>query len=218
MPQAAKSASARRLCRAPVRYNAPLRGTCPHDSRTAPCEGLLMPAGTSAQAGRLLRLIAGFARKRGRMGGQWGGSVHAAFARKRAPTGGNELASCTHWSPAVGVRLRTNLIRSFGARRVRSQASSYRGQWNAFVHALCARCRSPLADEPVEMISVPAVFARKRAPTAGNGMVRCPPHSRARPLPQANSLSGIGDWICVRYWEVVINLVRRGASYKIYEL
>ena len=79
------------------------------------------------------------------------------------------MASCTHCSPAVGVRLRTNLIRSFGARRVRSQASSYGGQRNGFVHALCARCRSPLADEPV-------------------AIVRCPPCSRASarlPRPRA---------------------------------
>ena len=93
--------------------------------------------------------------------GQWNGSVPAVFARKRAPTGVME------WFRArgvrvVGVRLRTNLLRSFlcppcsqpnhgiafCAPRVRSQASSYRGQWNGFVFAVFARKRAPTgADE-----------------------------------------------------------------------
>jgi len=60
---------------------------------------------------------------------------------------------------AVGVRLRTNLLKSFGARRVRAQARSYRGQWNG---------------------SVPSAFARKRAPTAGSRAARCTPYSRCR--------------------------------------
>jgi hypothetical protein len=60
-----------------------------------------------------------------------------------------------------------------------------------------ARCRSPLADEPstthrnvhtqkrlygrtAGLRSVPAALARKRAPTAGNRMARCPPCSPCR--------------------------------------
>jgi hypothetical protein len=151
---------------------------------------------------------------------------------------------------AVGVRLRTNLLRLFGARRVRSQASSYRGQRNGFVHALFARCRSPLADEPVAIVRCPprslasellpgatewfgarrvrvvgvrlrtnllrsfgarrvrsqassyrgqrdglvhAAFARKRAPTGGNGMVWCTPCSLASEL-----LPGATGWFGAR--------------------
>jgi len=88
--------------------------------------------------------------------GQSDDSVPAAFARKRAPTAGNRMVRCPPRSP-VGVRLRTNL-----PQRIQNLHTQNRP------HGRTAGLRS-----------VPAAFARKRAPTAGNRMVSCPPRSRA---------------------------------------
>ena len=102
-----------------------------------------------------------------------------------------------HRAPAVGVRLRTNL-----PQRIQNGHTQMRpcGRTAGNRMVRCpprSRCRSPLADEPSRahrnvhtqkrphgrpagLRSVPAAFARKRAPTAGNRMARCPPCSPCR--------------------------------------
>ena len=55
------------------------------------------------------------------------------------------------------------------------------------------------------------IFEQAEGATAAAKLLQIStPYSRASPLPQAHSLSviGLGDWIYLRNWEVVINLVR----------
>jgi hypothetical protein len=124
-------------------------------------------------------------------------SVPAAFARKRAPTAGNRMARCPPRSPCRSpladepstthpksshpkTPLRPDRRIAFGARRVRSQASSYRGQGNGSVPAAF-----PLQESACGRTfhNASKIFTPKNAPAAGpRNYVRCPPRSLASEL------------------------------------